>query len=222
MFKYDADESVPIVHAVLDALLSWTATRGREGAELRAAVGRVKALAPVLLRTNLIAEWLIDCFELAQDAGITFAQIERVRQVALAQPAVSVGAVLTKDTAIELCLSSAGSIIARTIFISREDVEKVKQTVNVAFDEIEERMADTMDSTTWRVLVKLHAAIIMHLYETARPLPRMLNFRFGVPMSLLVMAHKLYADPGRADELKNENKVVHPAFARPSGKALSA
>jgi prophage DNA circulation protein len=50
----------------------------------------------------------------------------------------------------------------------------------------------------------------------------MLNFRFGYPMPTLVMAHKLYADAGRADELRAENKCVHPSFCRPYGKALSS
>jgi len=32
---------------------------------------------------------------------------------------------------------------------------------------------------------------------------------------------RLYSDAGRADELRAENDVVHPAFMRPTGYALS-
>lgn len=222
MFKYDVQEAAPIVTVTLDALLSWTATRGREGADLRAAVGRVKVNAKRLLQADLIATPLINCFDLARIAGINLQQLEQVRRVAAAQSAVSVGAIMTKDTMIELCCANTGLIIARAVFISRDDVDSTKKMVNATFDEIEEAIADQMDAMTWRALVKVRAAIIMHLYETARPLPRMLNFRFNFPMPTLVMAHKLYADAGRADELKNENKVVHPGFARPYGRALSA
>lgn len=222
MFKEDAKEATPIVRVTLDGLLSWTATRGRSGSNLRAACNNVKVRAPVLLQADLIAPPLINCFDLARLAGITLKQLDYVRQVAVKQDANSVGAIMTRDTLIELTLAAYGLVIAEMHFISREDVDRTKQMVNTAFDEVEERIADSMDAMTWRALVKVHAAIIMHLYETARPLPRMLNFRFNMPMPTLVMAHKLYADAGRADELRNENKVVHPAFARPYGKALSA
>lgn len=222
MFKYDAQEAAPIVYATLDALLEWTATRGRPGADLRSAVGTVKANTPVLLQADLIAQPLIRCFDLARIAGINLEQLEHVRRVTSALPAVSVGAIMTKDTLIELYCVNAGLIIANTVFRSRDDVDRTKKLINTTFDEIEETIADEMDAMTWRAIVKVRAAIIMHLYETARPLPRMLNFRFNFPMPTLVMAHKLYADAGRADELRNENKVVHPGFARPYGRALSA
>lgn len=221
MFKNDAKEAIPIVTTTLAALLSWTATRGREGANLRAAVGDVVAHTPALLQDNAIALPLIRCFDLARIAGINLQQIEHVRRVAAEQAAVSVGAIMTRDTMIELALATAALIIAATKFVSREDVDRVKQTINAAFDAIEEEIADQMDAMTWRALVKVRAAIVMHLYETARPLPRILNFNFNLPMPTLVMAHKLYADAGRADELRNENKVVHPGFCRPFGRALS-
>lgn len=221
MFKYDAQEAAPIVYVTLDALLEWTATRGRTGADLRAAVGIVKANTPALLQANAMARPLIQCFELARRAGINLQQLDHVRQIAQSQSAVSVGAIMTRDTMIELYCANAGLIIANTVFRSRDDVDRTKASINAAFDEIEETIADEMDAMTWRAISKVRAAIIMHMYETARPLPRMLNFRFNFPMPTLVMAHKLYADAGRADELRNENKVVHPGFARPFGRALS-
>lgn len=221
MFKYDAKEAAPIVYATLAALLSWTATRGREGADLRAAVGNLVARTPALLQSNEMAAPLIRCFELARRAGITLQQLEHVRRTAADLDAVSVGAIMTRDSMIELCLANVGLILAKMRFTSRDDVDRMKETINAAFDEIEERIADQMDAMTWRAIIRVRAAIVMHLYETARPLPRMLNFRFNFPMPTLVMAYKLYYDASRADELRNENKVVHPGFARPYGRALS-
>jgi prophage DNA circulation protein len=37
----------------------------------------------------------------------------------------------------------------------------------------------------------------------------------------LVAAYKLYADASRADDLREQNQVVHPAFMPPTGYALS-
>jgi prophage DNA circulation protein len=41
-------------------------------------------------------------------------------------------------------------------------------------------------------------------------------------MPSVALAHRLYADASRADELRNENKIVHPAFCLRDGRALSA
>ena len=222
MFKYDAQEAVPIVNVTMAELLSWAPTRGRPGADLRSAVGALLAKAPALLQDDLIAIPLIKCFDLARKTGLTLQQIEHVRRVASDQPAVSVGAIMTRDTLIELCLATIGILLATYKFTSRDDVERMKNAVNEAFESIEEDIADKLDSMTWRAIIKVRAAIVMHMYETARPLPRMLNFRFGMPLPTLVQAYKLYQDAGRADELRDENKVVHPGFARPYGRALSA
>jgi prophage DNA circulation protein len=49
----------------------------------------------------------------------------------------------------------------------------------------------------------------------------MLNFAFAESLTTLVAAYRLYADAGRADELRDENHCIHPAFLRPTGRALS-
>jgi prophage DNA circulation protein len=50
----------------------------------------------------------------------------------------------------------------------------------------------------------------------------MLNFRFVEAGPTLVFAYRLYDDASRGDELREENGVVHPAFAPSFGRALSA
>ena len=82
-------------------------------------------------------------------------------------------------------------------------------------------IADEMALVTYKTLVALHAAVTFHLYETARPLPQMLNYSFGTPRPTLVLSHRLYDTAARADQLREENKVVHPAFAPRAGRALA-
>jgi prophage DNA circulation protein len=50
----------------------------------------------------------------------------------------------------------------------------------------------------------------------------MTSYQFAVPLPSLVIAHRLYQDASRADQIRAENKVVHPAFCPPLGVALSA
>jgi prophage DNA circulation protein len=221
MFKIDALEAAPIIIATLDAMLTWAPTRGRPGSDLRTAIGDIKANLESLLINNTIGPPLLECFELARTTGATLSQMNQVHSVATAQTATTPGAITIKDALIELALTIEAKIIADMVFVSRQDVEMIKGSINATFAPIEEEVADQMDAMTYRAIISLHAAITFHLYETARPLPNMLRFRFGISMPTLMIAQRLYADAGRADELRQENKVVHPAFMRSTGRALS-
>ena len=97
----------------------------------------------------------------------------------------------------------------------------VRDEVNAAFDQAEEVAADEMALTVYKALMSLHAAVTFHLYDTARPLPQMLAYRFALPRPTLVLSHRLYDTASRADQLREENKVVHPAFAPREGRALA-
>ena len=93
--------------------------------------------------------------------------------------------------------------------------------INDAFDDAEEVAADEMALVVYRTTISLHAAVTFHLYATAQPLPQMLAFQFAAIRPTLIQSYRLYADASRADELRQENKVVHPAFAPRAGRALS-
>jgi prophage DNA circulation protein len=107
-------------------------------------------------------------------------------------------------------------------FVSRQDVEVIKQSMILPFGDAEEKAADEMDAMMFQALIGLHATITNHLVTTAMPLPRMIGYRFFEPIPSLVMAYRLYNDASRADDVRDENKVVHPAFCPMTGLALSA
>jgi prophage DNA circulation protein len=94
--------------------------------------------------------------------------------------------------------------------------------MNEALVPMQDIAADEMAQMTYQALISLHAALAFHLEQTGRPLPRLLNFHFNQSSPTLVMAYRLYANAGRADELRDENKNVHPAFMLPTGRALSS
>jgi prophage DNA circulation protein len=93
--------------------------------------------------------------------------------------------------------------------------------VNTAFDAAEEQAADEMAQESYRALIELRSSMVYFLTETARPLPRMLAWEFSQVMSTLILAQRLYYDANRADELRDENHIVHPAFCPRVGRALS-
>ena len=222
MLKPDAEEAATLSTLVLNQLLAVSTGGGRPGSDLRAAVGIFKANAAFLIQNDLSGPPLADIFDKARLAGITPGQLDAVREVAVAQKPVTLGATLINDALIEFTLATECYIYATTTFTSRADVDAALQKMNAAFVPVQEVAADNMDYMTYRSLIELHAALAYHFASTARPLPRMLNFQFAQPASTLYFAYRLYSDASRGDQLRDENKVVHPAFMNPEGRGLSA
>jgi hypothetical protein len=222
MFKADAQQAVPILNAVLVELLAQTPASGIAGANLRFAVNSFRVNAEAIVMGDASGAPLQNIFVLAVNSGISLGQMEAVRGVAIAQSATLPGAILIRDSLVHYSLFSEGMITASMDFVSRDDVEAVRLVINNAYATAEENAADAMDQATYGVLVAGHAAIGYDLTQRAQPLPQMLNFQFAAPLATLTAAYKLYADASRADELRDQNHIVHPAFMLPTGRALSA
>jgi len=221
MQKPDAKEAGPIMQRGIKALLAAVPTSGRTGADFRTACGSLIANAESLIQNDIAGPPLIQCFDLARQAGATQAQLASVRNETITETPLTVGATMIRDSIVQTCLAAEGYVIAGTSFSSREDVDALREQMNDVFASVEESAADAMDQMTFRAVIQLHSAVVFFLVQTARPLPRMVSFAFATSMPTLRMAQHLYADGGRADELREENKVVHPAFAPATGKALS-
>jgi prophage DNA circulation protein len=219
---FEVNEAARIVFLAVDMLLATSNNQiGRAGSDLRRACGDVKANANVYIITNVIGSRLSNCFSQARTTGATMDQFNRIQQAVDAETVTSLVATLIKQACVAFSLQQMSNVLASTIFTSREDVERVRDEFNAAFDPAEEIAADEMAQTVYFALVSLHAAVTFHLYETARPLPQMLNYQFSAIRPTLVHSYRLYADASRADQLREENKVVHPAFAPRSGRAVS-
>ena len=206
---------------MLQSLLAETPATGRTGSDLRTAINTTRVNAKSLLLADQIGPELESVFRLAVTNGIALAQMETVRIAAGGQSATLAGAIAIRDALIQYALAAEGLIIAATTFTSRDDVEATMQSINAAYTPMEETTADAMASMTYMALVAAHGAISYHLQMTAEPLPRMVDFEFATPLPTLVAAYELYADAGRADELRAENHVVHPAFMKATGRALT-
>jgi hypothetical protein len=221
MFKNDVPEATAILLRMVKKLLEVSPEKGRDGSALRTACGDLMMRGPKLLREDTIGPPLSACFELARKAGLTLKRAAYIRSTVESETPVALGAVMLKGAGIGFCLATEGRILADTAFVSRQDADDQKDRMNIAFSAAEEIAADDMDQETFAALTRLHAACSFFLIDTGRPLPRLLKYRFSLPLPSLIMAYKLYDNAGRADELRMENKVVHPAFMPKSGRALS-
>lgn len=221
MNKADAEEAHRIANLTLAAILDVTPTRGRPGADLRTAIGDFGVFGLELIQYDQSGPRITDIFDLARRNGISLAELSIVRATAFDQAPVTPGGVLYRNSLIHLSLATEADIIASTEFKSRAAAEAMKNQMNEAFDAMEESAADSMDSSTYRALITLHAAVTEYCVTAQYPLPVMLSFRFAQSTPTLVQAYRLYDDASRADELKEENSVIHPLFALPNGRALS-
>lgn len=221
MYKFEALEAAPMCVRVLKVLLIYSPTRGREGLALRTAVHDFIADALYIVQNDLSGPPLSEIFDLARETGITFFPLDEVRRAAVAEEPETVGAFILKNALICLTLATECEVISSMTFKSRDDVENIRNRMNEAFLPMEEIAADEMAQATYGSLIRTHAALSFFLTETARPLPRMLGYQFFAPLPSLVIGYKLYSDASRGDELKDENKVVHPAFMPRTGRALA-
>ena len=222
MDRIDATEASGIVVRALQNLLKTISQTGPVGSDARTAVGDTIANAYPLLRNDAIGPPLDNAFDLCRQTGATFNAIEQVRVWVTSEQPQTLGGTLIQNALIGFCLATEGAIISAMTFASREGVETVKQEINLPFNDAEELAADDMAQATYQALVALHGAITHHLVMTALPLPRMLNYRFNAVLPTLVISHKLYQDASRADQVRDANKIVHPAFSPIMGEALSS
>jgi prophage DNA circulation protein len=218
----EVKEATRIARLATEMLLATSNDQvGRAGSDLRRACGDILAYADIYIATNVIADKLTACFNQARLSGATLDEFDRVRAALLAEKLTTLIGVLIRNACACFSLQQMAMVLVEIDFTSREDVERVGKKLHPAFDQAEELAADEMVLSVYRTLVSLHAAVTFHLYETARPLPQMLNFRFSAPRPTLILSQRLYDTAARADELREENKIIHPAFAPREGRALA-
>jgi prophage DNA circulation protein len=222
MDKPDAIEANGIVQRALINLSSIIMGTGSVAVQAKMVIGWVSANAMNLLCFDRLGMPLDYCFDLVRQTGCTLPQMETVRVLLDAELPQTLGANMIRDRSIHLALAQEGKIIASMVFVSRQDVDGLIQAIQAPFNKAEEVAADTMSGADYIALIELRAAIIDYLVSTARPLPSMLTYQFAKSLPSLVISQRLYGDSSRYDEVRNENKVVHPAFCPVVGQALSA
>ena len=219
---HDVREAAGIASLAAQQLLATSNDQvGRAGSDLRRACGDMIVNAESYIVSNEIGPKLANCFNQARVTGATMDEFDRIRAGLIAQPVTSLLAALILQSCVWFSLQQMSTVLAGTTFTSRDDVDAIQGQVNDAFNQAEEVAADEMAQAAYQAIVALHAAVVFHLYQTARPLPQMLDFQFAAIRPTLIQSYRLYADASRADELREENKVVHPAFAPRTGRALS-
>jgi hypothetical protein len=224
MTRSEMTEAVGVIDIILIALLATLEGKiNRSFMEARRQIGVVHANAEDLLADGTIGNPLIQCFELCRDAGATRVAMDGVRRSLISYRLRFLPGVSLALTGIIFSLIEQARILIEMTFTSREDIDAMIITMNNAFEPSEEYAATYTDNpSVYQTLISLHSSVTAHLTERARPLPRLIRYDFPSRMPSLKLAMRIYGDARRADQLRRENKTVHPAFCQSSGRCLSA
>ena len=218
----DVNEAVGVLQAALAALQSAVPSKtGRTGAAFRYACGDLLAQAPTLLPAAALGTPLRSCFDQAVSAGATLNGLVAVRNAVLALSLSGQPAIIVAGTCFCLALGSEGAVLATTTFTSSGDALASLGVFSAAIGVAQDWALDNHLSAQYQALLALGAAVARDMQSRAAPLPRLTTYTFPRGTSSVVLAYRLYGDANRADELRAENGVNHPAFMPATGTALS-
>lgn len=122
------------------------------------------------------------------------------------------------------CLAIAGQAqaVAAVTLRSHDEAQRLRARLVRSFDVAVDRASDRGDIEVLRLLRETLGKIARDLIERGRPLARIVAYETAVPLPAVVLAHMLYQDGARADELVAENAGHdHPSFMPAAGRAYS-
>jgi hypothetical protein len=211
-----------IIDSICTYMLQMVSAKGEQAANFRQQVNLVRVHGLSYLNDNVFGTNLYNCFVTGRTLPITADMVMRVRQQITALTPTSPLATMVYDSAIQYCLTTECILITQMTFTSRNDTQTMMKRMTDAFNIARDNAAERMDSATYQNLTYLAGSIVNYLNSTGLTLPRAVQFNYQVSWPSLTMANLIYHDASRAEEIAQENKVVHPLFCPRSITALSA
>jgi prophage DNA circulation protein len=104
---------------------------------------------------------------------------------------------------------------------SADDAATVRDAVTSLIDSEIEVAGNQGEDDTYGALRSLRAAVVQDLNKRGAGLASIKTFNMKASLPALVLAHRIYRDASRADELVAQADPVHPAFMPQSFRALS-
>lgn len=111
--------------------------------------------------------------------------------------------------------------VAGIDFSSYDDAAAERDRLASAIDGLALEAADAGDDAAWLACEDLRRAMVRDVTARGGSLARLTQHVIATDRPLLVVAHALYGDAGRAEELAQRNRIRHPGFV-PAGAMLQA
>lgn len=112
-----------------------------------------------------------------------------------------------------LAAVTAARVVAETDWLSRYDAEAAGKDVLELID-LQMQTVEPVADAVYNALVVLRAAVSTDLRTRALALPNMSEYTPQATLPAVVIAHRLYGDASRADEICVRNNVRHPGALR--------
>ncbi|MBN3852012.1 DNA circulation family protein [Paraburkholderia sp. Ac-20340] len=135
-------------------------------------------------------------------------------------------AMSTTSTATSALLRRAAiAQLAQTVAIyqpsSYDDAVSMMSTVTSLLDDEIEIAGDASDDNSYTALRSMRSAVVADLQARAADLASLATMSFGTTLPALVLAHRIYGDASRADQLVQQIAPVHPLFMPSTFQALA-
>ena len=218
----DLIEATGIVQRVTPWIMAASSVKTSDAAvSFRFEINDIIAHASGYLEDGTLTIRVLVVMAAARLLGATLNSMGEVRQAAESENAVSLLAQLIRFMFIVMALTQESVIVANMTFRSRDDAGVAQAAMMAEFDNAAELAADALQADPYMKIITLQARVSKLFADLHRTLPRIVNYQFAKTFPVTVIAQKLYQDPSRAQEIIDENHIVHPAFAPMSIKALS-
>ncbi|WP_321968836.1 DNA circularization protein [Paraburkholderia tropica] len=136
-------------------------------------------------------------------------------------------AMSTTSTATSALLRRAAiAQLAQTVAVyqpsSYDDAVSMISTVTSLLDSEIDTAGDAEDDNSYAALRSVRTAVVADLQARAADLASLATMSFGSSLPALVLAHRIYGDASRADQLVQQVAPVHPLFMPSTFQALSS
>lgn len=105
---------------------------------------------------------------------------------------------------------------------SFDDAQTMMQNVTALLDAEIETAADSGDDNSYAALRQMRNAVVQDLQARGGGLAALTRFEFNGNLPALVLAHRIYGDAGRADQLVLQVQPVNPLFMPATFDALTS
>lgn len=181
----------------------------------------LNAVGAAALTGTLSKDWLRNVIGVATYSGLA----EQNQPVAASYPAgvqVQSAGNATRALFRRSTVIAAAELSADYLPASSSEAADVRTMLASALQGEIELAGNTGDDEAYQTLKALRAAMVQDLNTRAALLPTLVVVRTPAPIPALLLAHRLYDDIDRTDELVAEAHPVHPAFMPTAFKALSS
>lgn len=105
---------------------------------------------------------------------------------------------------------------------SYNDATAVLESVTTLFDAEIVAAGDAEDDASYAALRTMRASVVSDLQARGANLAALVTINFAGPLPAIVLAHRLYDDATRADQLVQQIQPIHPLFMPQSFQALAS